>query len=151
MVRVQDVPADELIEALAEHLKKVPEVEPPGWAPYVKTGSHTERPPQRSDWWYTRAASLLRKVYLQGPIGIQQLESAYGGSKAVAYFPKHHRDAGGSIIRNVLKELEQAELVTKQGTKGRTLTPKGVALLDKISKDVFKELAKATPALARYG
>jgi small subunit ribosomal protein S19e len=151
MVRVHDVPADELIDALAEHLKKVPEVEPPQWAPFVKTGSHAERPPQRSDWWYTRAASLLRKVYLNGPVGLRQLEIAYGGSKAVAYFPKHHRDAGGAVIRNVLKELEQAELVAKQGNKGRVLTPKGVALLDKVSKDVFKELAKTNPALARYG
>jgi small subunit ribosomal protein S19e len=151
MVRVHDVPADELIDALAEHLKKVPEVEPPVWAPFVKTGSHAERQPQRSDWWYTRAASLLRKVYLNGPVGIHTLESTYGGSKAVAYFPKHHRDAGGSVIRNALKGLEQAELVTKQGNKGRVLTPKGVALLDKVSKDVFKELSKANPALARYG
>ena len=151
MVRVQDVPAEDLIQALAEHLKKVPEIEPPEWAPFVKTGSHAERPPQRSDWWYTRAASLMRKVYLTGPVGLQQLEIAYGGSKAVAYFPKHHRDAGGSAIRNLLKELEQAELVTKQGNKGRILTAKGVALLDKISKDVFKDLIKANPALARYG
>ncbi len=151
MVRVHDVPADDLIQALAEHLKKVPEVEPPVWAPFVKTGSHAERPPQRSDWWYTRAASLLRKVYLNGPVGIHVLKSTYGGSKQVAYFPKHHRDAGGSVIRNIFKGLEQAELVTKQGNKGRVLTPKGVALLDKTSKDVFKELSKANPSLARYG
>ena len=38
--------------------------------------------------------------------------------------------------------MEQAELVTKQGNKGRVLTPKGVALLDKVSKDVFKELVE---------
>ncbi|MDA4133989.1 MAG: 30S ribosomal protein S19e [Thaumarchaeota archaeon] len=151
MVRVHDVPADKLIKALAEHLKRVPELEPPAWAAYVKTGSHAERPPQAADWWYTRAASLLRKVYLQGPVGLQQLESAYGGSKALAYYPKHHRDSGGSIIRNSLKDMEAAELVTKLGNKGRVLTPKGVALLDKVSKDVFKELSKDIPALARYG
>jgi small subunit ribosomal protein S19e len=151
MVRVYDVPADKLIAALAEHLKKVPELEPPTWAPYVKTGSHTERPPQRSDWWYFRAASIMRKVYIQGPVGQQELESAYGGSKALSYNPKHHRDAGGSVIRNVMKALEQAELMTKQGNKGRVLTSKGVALLDKISKDVFKELVKQVPSLARYG
>jgi small subunit ribosomal protein S19e len=151
MVRVLDVPADKLIEALAEHLKKVPELEQPQWAPYVKTGSHADRPPQKSDWWYTRAASLLRKVYVHGPIGLQKLEAAYGGSKALAYFPKHHRDAGGAVIRNALKELEQAELVTKQGNKGRILTPKGVALLDKTSKEIFKELVKQLPSLERYG
>jgi small subunit ribosomal protein S19e len=151
MVRVHDVPADRLIEAIAEHLKKVPEVEPPQWTPFVKTGSHAERLPQQPDWWYKRAASLLRKVYLNGPVGIHRLQAVYGGSKALAYFPKHHRDAGGSVIRNALKGLEQAELVTKQGNKGRVLTPKGVALLDKVSKDVFKELSKENPAIARYG
>jgi small subunit ribosomal protein S19e len=151
MVRAHDVPAEKLIEALAEHLKKLPELDPPQWAPFVKTGSHAERPPQKADWWYTRGASVLRKVYLHGPIGLQQLESAYGGSKALSYNPKHHRDAGGSIVRNLMKELEQAELITKQGNKGRVLTPKGVALLDKLSKDIFKELVKEVPSLARYG
>jgi len=50
-----------------------------------------------------------------------------------------------------VKELEQADLVTKEGNKGRVLTPKGVALVDKISKDIFKELVKEVPSLARYG
>lgn len=150
MVKVNDVPAAKLIEELAEHLKRVPEIEPPSWASFAKTGSHADRPPQRKDWWYVRAASLMRKVYLKGPLGIEKLEIAYGGSKQLGYFPKHHRDAGSSTIRNIFKGLERAELVGKQGTSGRVLTPKGVALLDKISKDVFKELVKQNPALERY-
>lgn len=139
-----------MIEALAEHLKRVPEVEVPQWAPYVKTGSHAERLPQNPNWWHTRAASILRKVYFHGPIGITELEVVYGGSKAVAYFPKHHRDAGGAAIRRILHQLEQAQLVTKQGNKGRVLTPKGTALLDKLSTEILKELAQQNPALARY-
>jgi small subunit ribosomal protein S19e len=150
MVKVNDVPADKLIEELAEQLKRVPEIEPPTWASFVKTGSHADRPPQDKDWWYVRAASLMRKVYLKGPLGVEKLESAYGGTKQVGYFPKHHRDAGSSAIRNLLKGLEKAELVAKHGTKGRVLTPKGVALCDKISKDIFKELVKQNPALERY-
>ena len=150
MVNVNDIPADKLIEGLAEQLKQVPEIEPPTWASFVKTGSHADRPPQAKDWWYFRAASIMRKVYLKGPLGTQKLESAYGGTKQLGYFPKHHRDAGSSSIRNVLKGLEKAELVSKQGAKGRVLTPKGVALLDKISKEIFKELVKQNPALERY-
>jgi small subunit ribosomal protein S19e len=92
----------------------------------------------------------MRKVYMQGPVGIEKLEIAYGGSKQVEYFPKHHRDAGSSAIRNILKGLEKAELVGKQGNAGRVLTPKGVALLDKVSKDIFKELVKTNPVLERY-
>ena len=149
MVKVYDVPADRLIEELAQHLRRVPEIEPPNWASFVKTGSHADRPPQRQDWWYVRAASIMRKVYMRGPVGIEKLESAYGGSKQLAYFPKHHRDAGSSSIRNLLKGLEKAELVSKQQS-GRVLTPKGVALMDKVSKEIFKELVKQNPALERY-
>ncbi|MDG6914373.1 MAG: 30S ribosomal protein S19e [Nitrososphaerota archaeon] len=149
MVKVYDVPADRLIEELAQHLRRVPEIEPPTWASFVKTGSHADRPPQRQDWWYVRAASIMRKVYMRGPVGIEKLESAYGGSKQLAYFPKHHRDAGSSSIRNLLKGLEKAELVSKQQS-GRVLTPKGVALMDKVSKEIFKELVKQNPALERY-
>ena len=150
MVNVYDVPADKLIGELAEHLKRVPEIQPPVWASFVKTGSHADRPPQMKDWWYTRAASIMRKVYMRGPVGIEKLEIVYGGSKQVEYFPKHHRDSGSSAIRNILKGLEKAELVAKQGTKGRVLTPKGVALLDKVSKDIFKELVKQNAVLERY-
>src|SRR5271157_94605 len=150
MVNVHDVPSGKLIPALAEQMKSVRGLEAPEWAHIVKTGSHAERPPQQADWWFTRAASLLRKLYLHGPVGLGDLERAYGGSKAVAYFPKHHRDAGGSSVRKILKQLEQAELVTKT-PKGRILTPKGTAMLDKLSMEIFKVASQANKALARYG
>ncbi|MGD0396562.1 MAG: 30S ribosomal protein S19e [Nitrososphaerales archaeon] len=150
MVNARDVPSDKLIGALAEQVKSLPSVKEPEWAHFVKTGSHAERLPESPDWWYTRAASLLRKLYLHGPVGLSDLERAYGGSKAVAYFPKHHRDGAGSPIRKVLAQLEQAELVAKT-PKGRILTPKGRAMLDKASRDIFKIISEADKSLARYG
>lgn len=150
MVSVRDVPAERLINTLAERVKTLPEVKAPSWAQFVKTGSHAERPPQQSDWWHTRAASLLRKLYIHGPVGEGDLERAYGGSKAVAYYPKHQRDAGGSSIRTILKQLEQAELVAKT-PKGRILTPKGTAMLDKLSREILSQMVETNQALARYG
>jgi len=149
MVSAHDVPSGRLISALAEQMKSVPSVQEPDWARYVKTGSHAERPPSSSDWWFTRAASLLRKLYLHGPVGLSDLERAYGGTKALHYYPKHHRDAGGSNIRKILKQLEQAELVSKT-PKGRVLTPRGHAMLDKVSKDIFTSMAEGNKAMARY-
>ena len=149
MVSAHDVPSGKLISALAEQMKAVPSVQEPDWAKFVKTGSHAERPPISPDWWFARAASLLRKVYLHGPVGLSDLERVYGGTKALHYFPKHHRDAGGSSIRKILKQLEQAELVAKT-PKGRVLTPKGRALLDKASKDIFASLTEANKSMARY-
>ena len=149
MVSAHDVPSGKLIAALAEQMKTVPGVEQPDWAKLVKTGSHAERPPNDSQWWFTRAASLMRKLYLHGPVGLGDLERAYGGTKALHYYPKHHRDAGGSNIRKILKQLEQAELVSKT-PKGRILTSKGRAMLDKTSKELFTALAQADKALERY-
>ncbi len=130
-------------------MKAVPSVQEPDWAKFVKTGSHAERPPISPDWWFARAASLLRKVYLHGPVGLSDLERVYGGTKALHYFPKHHRDAGGSSIRVILKQLEQAELVSKT-SKGRVLTSKGRAMLDKTSNELFTALSKENKALERY-
>jgi len=149
MVNVHDVPSGRLISELAEQVKTLPGMEPPEWARFVKTGSHAERPPKQPDWWFTRAASLLRKLYLHGPVGLGDIERSYGGSKAVAYFPKHHRDAGGSSVRKILRQLEQAELVTKT-PKGRVLTPKGTAMLDKLSGEIFRAAVEGNKALARY-
>ncbi len=149
MVNAHDVPSARLIPALAEQMKGVAGLEEPEWAKWVKTGSHAERPPADSAWWFTRAASLMRKLYLHGPVGLSDLERAYGGSKALKYYPKHHRDAGGSNIRKILKQLEQAELVSKT-PKGRILTSKGRGMLDKVAKDVFTSVSEQNKALVRY-
>ena len=149
MVSAHVVPSGKLIAALAEQMKGVPGMEQPDWSRLVKTGSHAERPPNNSEWWFTRAASLMRKLYLHGPVGLGDLERAYGGSKALHYYPKHHRDAGGSANRKILKQLEQAELVSKT-PKGRVLTSKGRAMLDKASKELFSTLSQDDKALSRY-
>ena len=138
-----------MIGALAEQMKSLPGMKAPEWAQWVKTGSHAERPPENPDWWLTRAASVMRKLYLHGPVGLTDLERAYGGTKALHYNPKHHRDAGGSSIRKILQQLEQAELVTKT-PKGRVLSSKGRALLDKTSRQIFTSMAEGDKTLARY-
>ncbi len=150
MTTAHEVPQQVLITKLAEHLRHVSQISQPQWASYAKTGSHAARQPIEKDWWYTRCASLLRKIYIHGPIGISTLESAYGGRKEVGYSVGHHRDAGGSAIRKALQQLESAGLVAKQGQRGRILTGKGVSLVDRQSAEILKELAKSKPELARY-
>ena len=83
MAKIFDVPADNLISKLSEQLKKDKKINPPNGHSFVKTGTHAEKMPQNKDWWYTRCASLVRKVYLHGPIGISDLKSYYGGRKRI--------------------------------------------------------------------
>ncbi|MCD6324777.1 30S ribosomal protein S19e [Candidatus Bathyarchaeota archaeon] len=146
-----DVPASLLIERLAQYLKNnVDPIRPPEWAPFVKTGVHKERPPDNPDWWYIRCASLLRKIYIKGPIGIQRLRSEYGGRKDMGVKPEHTRKGSGAIIRNALKQLEDADLVETVDGKGRRITSKGRKLLDLLSTEIKRELEKEIPELKIY-
>ena len=74
MAKVYDVPADVLIGKLANILKNE-DIPAPSWIPFVKTGAHADKPPQDREWWYARCASLMRKIYLNGPIGINELRN----------------------------------------------------------------------------
>jgi len=150
MTTAHEVPQDLLISKLSDHLRHVSQVTQPQWTAFAKTGSHAANQPIERDWWYTRCASLLRKIYIHGPIGVTQLESDYGGRKEIGYYVGHHRDAGGSAIRKAIQQLESAGLVAKQGKQGRILTGKGVSLLDRQSTEIMKELAKSRPELVRY-
>lgn len=133
MVTVYDVPADKLIEKVAEKLRD--KIKPPEWSKFVKTGAHKERPPQREDWWWIRAASILRKVYLDGPVGVSRLRTVYGGKKDRGYRPERFRKAGGNIIRKILQQLGELNYV-KQTKKGRVITPKGQSFLDNTAREI---------------
>jgi len=154
MPTAYDVPADILIKRITDELKKEAEIKPPEWSEYVKTGVHKERAPAQEDWWYIRAASILRKIYLYGPIGISKLRIAYGGRHRRGVKPEHFARGSGSIIRKILQQLEKAEYIQKKsghGSKGRVIvgrvvTTKGHSFIDKLSAEIKKQI----PELERY-
>lgn len=150
MPTVYDVPAQELIERLKDYLKKEGVINPPQWFAYVKTGSHSERPPQDPDWYYYRAASMLRKIYLHGPLSVKELAKAYGGRKRNGYALAHSRIAGRAHIRKLLRDLEAAGYIRKE-KMGRVITPAGRSLLDKIATEIFEEFKKKEPILEKIG
>ncbi|HDM60337.1 MAG TPA: 30S ribosomal protein S19e [Archaeoglobus veneficus] len=149
MATVYDVPADMLIQRVAEKLKEMEEFEPPEWAKFVKTGVHKERSPEQEDWWYVRVASIFRKVYTDGPVGIERLRTVYGGRKRRGSEPPKFRKGSGSIVRKALQQLEKAGFI-KKTEEGRIVTPKGRSFLDKTAAELHKELVQQIPALAKY-
>ena len=145
MTTMYDVGAQELITKAAQELKKVKEIQPPQWAPFVKTGNHKERPPMDSDWWYMRSASLLRTIYRLGPVGVSKLRTKYGGLKSRGHKPERFYKGSGSVIRAILQQLETSGLIkqTQKGVhKGRVVTPKGTSFLDKLAVQIAKEERK---------
>ncbi len=146
-----DIPPAVLIEKLATHLKEeVDEITPPAWTPFVKTGVNAQRPPQNPDWWFVRCASILRKIYVKGPIGIEKLRQEYGGRLDRGARPEHARKGSGAIARNAIQQLQTAGLVKPQKNEGRIVTNDGRRLLDRLSTELKREIEKIHPELAKY-
>jgi small subunit ribosomal protein S19e len=146
-----DIPASPFIKRLAKYIKdNVDQVQSPPWAPTVKTSTHAQLQPEDSDWWYARAASILRKVYVKGPIGIEHLRAEYGGRKNLGVRRQHTRKGGGSNIRKILQQLQTAGLVETTKSRGRVLTKEGRRVLDKVSAEVKKEFEETVPEIKKY-
>ena len=135
MTTVYDVPADHIIRRVAEELKKRKEIVPPEWAAFAKTGVHKEMPPEDPDWWFVRAAAVLRRVYVDGPLGVERMRSFYGGKKNRGSRPNAFRKGSGSILRKAFQQLEAAGLIVHDKT-GRKVSPAGMSFLDNLSHEV---------------
>ncbi|MFB6184991.1 MAG: 30S ribosomal protein S19e [Haloarculaceae archaeon] len=152
MTTLYDVPVEDLIEAVAERLTDEGAVEEPDWAAYTKTGTGRELPPEQNDFWQVRAASLLRKVAVDSPVGVGSLQTAYGdakqGTNRYQVRPSHKTEASGKIIRTILIQLEDAGYVETAEGEGRRVTGEGRRLLDDVADDVLDDLDR--PELERY-
>lgn len=145
MTHILQVDPSELIKQTAGELKKQKLVQPLPWAKFVKTSHARDRLPDDADWWYVRAASILRSVAKLGPVGTQKLRVKYGGRKNRGHKPERTYPASGSIIRKILQQLEHSKLIQKgdKGVhKGRVLSPAGISLLDSIAIRMNKEEQK---------
>lgn len=136
MVTAYDVKAEPLIMEVAEELED--EFEAPGWARFAKTGVHKERTPDQENWYHIRAAAILRKIYLDGPLGVSRLRTIYGGRKNHGHAPEHHAKASGKVIRTALQNLENAGLVEEREGEGRVITDKGKSFLDEKASETVE-------------
>lgn len=125
---------------LAEALKGIPEFEKPDWVEFVKSGPGKSRPIDDPEFWYKRAASILRQIYRKKIVGVSRLRTRYGSKKKRGVRPEEFRRAGGKIIRTILQQSDKAgftELVkavknVKEKRPGRQLTDKGRMFMEDI-------------------
>jgi len=136
MADVRSIEPGKYNKILAETIKKSGDFEKPEWISFVKTSVHKERPNIDDDFWYKRAASILRQAYLHGIVGVNRLRTRYGGKKKRGSQPSEFRAGGGKIIRKILQQAEAAGLMEKIKGKhsGRKLTEKGKKLLEENAK-----------------
>ena len=156
MTTYYDVPADLLIASLSEKLKSYDKVSPPEWASQVKTGTHRERPPVQEDWWHTRAASVLRKVAIKGPIGTNRISQEFGGSKDRGV--KKNKAVAGSrnVARKILQQLSDSGLLVESlntagnVNRGKIVSSEGQALLYEVAHSVRSKAEERYPGLEKY-
>ena len=136
---VRDVSATSFIKAYAELLKNSDKFDLPVWADTIKTSVIKELAPYGDDWYYIRAASIARKVYLRPGIGIGQLQKWYGGAYRRGARTEHFRKAASGVIRSVLLQLEEMKVVEKLESGGRRVTVVGQQDLDRIAGSVSRD------------
>jgi len=123
---VYDVPATAFVVKAGQKLKESGKVQAPEWAADVKTGTHRQYPPTQQDWWYTRCASILRRIYIDGPVGVQRLRSLYGGKKNRGVKPDRHERAAAHHKRRAPAAREGRVRQGRQGRQGRDPPGHGV-------------------------
>ncbi len=134
MATVYEVSAEKLIDEIKSELKEREEVNPPEWAEFVKTSPANELPPEQDDWWYIRAAALLRRVYIEGPIGVERLRRRYSKRDRKGNTPPKREKGSGKIIRTSLQQLEQAGLIDKKEGEGRKISAEGKSFLERVAE-----------------
>ena len=140
MSSVFEIDAGEYNKKLAEALKKIPEFKAPEFIHFVKSSPSKERPIDDLDFWYKRAASILRQIYKNKTVGVNRLRTKYGSKKNRGSKPEKFRKSGGKIIRTILQQADKAGFTeiakTLPGVKsrkpGRQLTKKGKEFLEEI-------------------
>ena len=133
-VTVKDVAAQTFIKEYAAHLKQSGKIELPKWHNIVKTGKFKELSPYDPDWYFVRAASIARRIYLRQDIGVGALRKVYGGAECTGVRQPRFCKASGGLIRKILQDLEELDIVTKEhGGKGRRITDNGRRTLDGIA------------------
>ena len=133
---VRDVEPAELNARVARELESM--IQQPEWSLFVKTGTGKERPPEQKNWYYVRGAGMLRRLYVDGPVGVQRLRTHYGSAKNLGHQPTHFRRGSGKVLGVVLQGLERAGLVEKAAKplKGRQLSKAGKKFLDTVARSI---------------
>ncbi len=98
------------------------------------------QPPLDPDWYYVRAASLARKLYLNHGLGVGALAHWYGKTTSKRNTPQKHHSASRKVIRHILNQLEALGIVEKiDKAGGRAITAEGRKDLDTISNSAALE------------
>ncbi|KAJ3168355.1 40S ribosomal protein S19 [Geranomyces variabilis] len=137
-VTVKDVSAHAFVKAYAAYLKRTGKLDVPKWLDLVKTATYKELAPYDQDWFYIRAASVARHIYLRNGVGVGALKKNYGGRQNRGNRPHHHAIASGSVARKVMQALEKIKVLEADPSGGRRISQDGQKDLDRIAAQIVR-------------
>mmetsp|Transcript_3857 Transcript_3857/g.5159 ORF Transcript_3857/g.5159 Transcript_3857/m.5159 type:complete len:339 (+) Transcript_3857:3-1019(+) len=139
---VREVPAPALLKFVAADLRDKFKIKVPEEAMFIKTGCHNQRAPMDDDWFYTRAAAVLRHTYLAKKwMSVGKLRRVFSGKQNRGHRPWKTKKAAGGNIRKAFQELVAIRLVEKNPEgRGHRITERGRRYLNIMSTKVSKML-----------
>merc|ERR1712225_60578 len=111
-ISVRDVDAQKFIEAYSAFLKRQGKLPIPGWVDTVKTGPAKELPPQSIDWFYVRAASIARHVYLRKTVGVGRLRKVMQALEKIGVLEQDEDKGGRRITQSGQRDLDRIAQTT---------------------------------------
>ncbi|KAL7253505.1 hypothetical protein ACSBR1_007942 [Camellia fascicularis] len=108
-------------------------MELPHWTDIVKTGRFKELAPYDPNWYYIRAASMSRKIYLRQGLGVGAFQRIYGGSKRNGSRPPHFCKSSGAVARHILQQLQTMNIIDIDVKSWRRITSSGQRDLDRVA------------------
>merc|ERR1712168_1397113 len=138
MSSVKDVCQQHFVVGFADVLKKSGKMKVPEWADLIKLSRFNKQGPHNQDWFFVRAASVARHLYIRSPAGVGSFTKIYGARKRNGSAPSHFMRASQSVSRRVLQALEEMALVEKDVHGGRKLTSQGRRDMDRIAAQIAK-------------
>ena len=135
---LRDIPASVFISTYGNFLKSSGQIQLPSWIEIIKSGPHKIYSPSSNDWIYSRLASLVRRIYINGGQGVGKLKKIFGGKKKRGTKPSVKKHSGGKIIRLALRELERLKIIEKNSTGRRYISRKARKDIDiRSKKNIF--------------
>ena len=89
MASVKDVDQQKFVTGFADFLKKSGKMPVPDWADLIKLARFNEQGPLDQDWYFVRAASVARHLYIRSPAGVGSFTKIYGARKSNGCAPSH--------------------------------------------------------------
>merc|ERR1712046_405347 len=102
----------------------------------MKTGSFKERSPDSEKWIFFRGAAILRRIAVEGGMGVGKLSKVFGGKNNRKLSKPHKVKSSRGHLRKLVQQLGKAGLLSEEKGELRKITQKGKELLDSIAKSV---------------